>query len=169
MLAALCVLIVISIAGAAAEKPAAAAIDAKTTHVDTWLALGPFPAPLPAFAAGEKQKFGAAKLLAYDEIPLSSMKPVENAAQALLFGAKASWRSAAADTNGVSIPVGGATPAIAYLAAYVEVPRWTKISVNARSSEPFAITIDGVEVVKDEKAARLKDRASASTGAVLKA
>jgi dipeptidyl aminopeptidase/acylaminoacyl peptidase len=161
ILAAVCVLIVISTATiAAAEKPAAAAIDEKAAQIDTWLVLGPFPAPLPAFAAGEKQKFGAAKLLSYEEIPLSAMKPVEGAAQALLFGAKAFWRSAAADTNGVSIPVGGETPAIAYLAAYVEVPRWTKVSVSARSSDPFEITIDGVEIVKNEKAAGLKDRKS---------
>ncbi len=88
------------------------------------------------------------------------MKPVEGAAQALLFGAKAAWRSAAADTNGVSIPVGGEAPAIAYLAAYVEVPRWTKLSVSARSSDAFAVTIDGAEIVKSEKTAGLAEKKS---------
>ncbi len=155
----ICALMILSIAGVAAEKPAAAP-DAKAAHIDAWLMLGPFPSPAPAFIAGEKQKFGAAKLLSYGEIPQSAMKPVEGAAQALLFGAKAAWRRAAADTNGVSIPVGGDEPAIAYLAAYVEVPRWTKISVKARSSDPFAVTIDGAEIVKSEKAAGLAEKKS---------
>ena len=35
-----------------------------------------------------------------------------------------------------------------------------KISVSARSSDPFAITIDGAEIVKSEKAAGLKDKKS---------
>ncbi len=146
-------------AAAAAEKPAAAA-GAKTVRVESWLVLGPFPAPLPAFAAGTDAKAGAAKLLSYEEIRLAAMKPVEGAAQALLYGSKAFWRSAAADTNGVSIAVGGETPAIAYLAAYVEVPRWTKLSVSARSSDAFAVTIDGAEIAKSDKAAGLAEKKS---------
>jgi dipeptidyl aminopeptidase/acylaminoacyl peptidase len=161
ILAAVGVMIVVSIASAvAAEKPAAAALDAKAAHIDGWLVLGPFPAPLPAFASAKERKSDAAKLLSSEEIPLSAMKPSEGAAQSLIFRAKASWQRAAADTNGVSIPVGGRTPAIAYLAAYVDAPRWMKITVKARSSDAFAITIDDVEIATCDKAAGLKETKS---------
>jgi dipeptidyl aminopeptidase/acylaminoacyl peptidase len=149
VVALVCIIMILPIAG-----------DTAPVHVDRWLVLGPFPAPLPAFAAGNDSKAGAAKLLAYEEIRLSAMKPVEGAAQALLYGSKALWRNAAADSNGVSIPVGGETPAIAYLAAYVEVPRWTKLSVSARSSDAFAVVVDGAEIVKSDKPAGLAGKKS---------
>jgi dipeptidyl aminopeptidase/acylaminoacyl peptidase len=157
----LCMIALFSTAGVSAEKQAAApAAGAKPARIETWLMLGPFPSPPPAFAGVEKRKSGAGDLLSYEEIRLSEMRPVEGAAQMLLYGSKAVWNSVAADTNGVSIPVGGETPAIAYLAAYIDVPEWTKISVSARSSDAFAITIDGAAIVKSDKAAGLADKKS---------
>jgi dipeptidyl aminopeptidase/acylaminoacyl peptidase len=153
-------LIALSTASAAAEKAAAPAAGAKPARIEAWLVLGPFPSPPPAFAGGEKQKSGAGDLLSYEEIRLSEMRPVDGAAQMLLYGSKAAWRSVAADTNGVAIPVGGETPAIAYLAAYIDVPRWTKISVSARSSDAFAVTIDGAAIAKSDKAAGLAEKKS---------
>ena len=156
ILGAACVLAILSAAcgGVRAQASNAAA------HIDRWLVLGPFPAPLPAFAAEAGEPYTASKLLSYEETQLTGVLPVEGSIHPLLLGAKASWTLATADTNGVVLAAGAGEPAIAYLAAYVEVPRWTKISVSARSSDAFRATIDGVEVAKCDKGERFKDAKS---------
>jgi len=156
VLIAACVLMILSTACAGARAQASNA----AVHIDRWLLLGPFPAPLPAFAAESREKYGASKLLSYEETPLAGLRPVEGAVHTLLLGEKAAWMGAAADTNGVVIAVGTGGPAIAYLASYVEVPRWTKIGVSARSSAAFSITIDGVEIMKNERGGLFKERKS---------
>jgi dipeptidyl aminopeptidase/acylaminoacyl peptidase len=120
-------------------------------RVDRWLVLGPFPAPLPAFAAEGAEAYGTSKVLSYEETQLAGLRPAEGSIYPLLLGAKASWAPQTADTNGVVLTAGAGNPEIAYLAAYVEVPMWMKISVSARSSDAFKIMIDGAEVVKTER------------------
>jgi dipeptidyl aminopeptidase/acylaminoacyl peptidase len=170
VLIAACFLMILSTAcagaraqGSTAQRGAAAlaAPDEKpAVHVERWLLLGPFPAPLPAFAAESGERYGSSKLLSYEETPLAGLRPVEGAARALLLGEKAAWIGAAADTNGVVIAVDSGASAIAYLASYVEVPRWTKIGVSARSSAAFSITIDGLEIMKNERGGLFKERKS---------
>jgi len=165
-----CILIAISInvavwaqalsSKAAAAAPQAAPAPAKSAHVDRWLVLGPFLSPLPAFAAENKDKYGASQLLSYEEIPIARMRPAEGRAQNMLVGASASWKGVAADTNGVSLARDPKQPEIAYLAAYVEVPRWTKIGASVRSNAAFSLTVDGVDVVKSDKGTSFKDKKS---------
>jgi dipeptidyl aminopeptidase/acylaminoacyl peptidase len=132
--------------GGAASGPAALAV-----HVDRWLLLGPFQSPIPAFTAEDRDTFGAANLLSYEEIPLAGLAPADGASSTLLLDEKGIWKSAPADTGGLDLAPDTREPAIAYLAAYVEVPRWMKTSVSIRSSAPFRAWIDGIEIVKNDK------------------
>ena len=141
-------------------KPSAAPAGEKSAHVDRWLVLGPFPAPLPAFNTEARDKYGASQILSYEEMPLARMKPADGRAQTMLLGASAAWKSVAADTNGVSLARDPKQPEIAYLAAYVEIPRWTKIGVSVRSNAAFSMTVDGADVVKSDKGAAFKDKKS---------
>jgi dipeptidyl aminopeptidase/acylaminoacyl peptidase/thiol-disulfide isomerase/thioredoxin len=50
-------------------------------------------------------------------------------------------------------------PGVAYLAAYVEVPRWMKVGVEARSTNPFALTIDGSSVTSQKGTSKMDDDA----------
>lgn len=152
-----CALIALSIATAA---PSAAPAPAKSVHVDRWLVLGPFPAPLPAFNAEAKDKYGVSQILSYEEIPLARMRPADGRAKTMLLSVGTLWKSVVADTNGVSLARDPKQPEIAYLAAYIEVPRWTKIGVSVRSNAAFSLTVDGADVVKSDKGAAFKDKKS---------
>jgi len=164
--AALFFIMILSMAAACAgaqagqDAQAAAADRNARVHVDRWLLLGPFGSPLPAFGAEGKKGSNVSALLSYEELPIDKMKPAEGAAQALFPGAPAVWRGVPADTNGVLLPAAGGEPRIAYLATYFEIPRWAKVSVSARSSAPFSITIDGADVVKRDAAGGFKDKKS---------
>jgi dipeptidyl aminopeptidase/acylaminoacyl peptidase/thiol-disulfide isomerase/thioredoxin len=145
----------------AAVLPAPAAND--TVHVDRWLVLGPFQSPVPAFSTEDNEKYEASKLLSYEETPLETLAPVEGATRDLLLGSRVAWTSVSADSNGVRLPGDAEAPAIAYLAAYVEVPRWTKIGVSVRASDAFMMAIDGAEILKSEKSTGFKDAKSIET------
>ena len=144
----------------AKNTTAAGASAGRTVHVDRWLVLGPMATPLPAFGGEDKDPFGASKLLAYEEMPLGGIKPGEGDGLTYLLGRKAAWKSAAADTNGMVLAAGGKEPSIAYCAAYIEVPRWMKVSVTARTSDPFMVTLDGAEIVKSDKGGSFKEAKS---------
>jgi dipeptidyl aminopeptidase/acylaminoacyl peptidase len=144
----------------AEEAASAARAERPSVHVDRWLVLGPFPSPVPAFAAEDGEAYDASKLLSYEEMAIESMKPAEGGRRSLLLGSYAAWKAASADSNGVSLPRDPAEPAIAYLAAYIEVPRWMKVDVSVRASDAFMAAIDGAEVIKSPKAAGFAERKS---------
>jgi dipeptidyl aminopeptidase/acylaminoacyl peptidase len=144
----------------AKNTTAAAASAERTVHVDRWLLLGPVPTAIPAFSGEDKEAFGASKLLAYEEMQLSRIRPGEGDVVTYLLGQKAIWRSAAADTSGLVIAAAGKEPSIAYCAAYLEVPRWTKVRITARASEQYMITLDGAEIVKNDKGGSFRDAKS---------
>jgi len=151
LLAALCLTLggnVASQTGGAQPAAAAVAKDRTTVHVGEWLRLGPLPCPAPAFSSEGREKYDSTKLLAYDELSTEKMKPAAGKAETLPYGAPAVWRTVTCDTSGAGLPVDAKEPAVAYLAAYVEVPRWMKIGVEARSSAAFELLIDNAEVAK---------------------
>lgn len=146
---------------AAPNKPVAAAMD-------RWLVLGPFASPVPAFGAEEKEPYGASRFLSYEEIPLVSLKPAAGAVQATILGRALAWTTVAADTGGAPLAAPPGTPAIAYLAAWVEAPRWMKVKVSARSTSPFRLLVDGAEIAKgDGGAAEKSGEAKLEPGAHL--
>jgi len=135
---------------ASSQEKQAVAADTAAVRVVRWLVLGPIGAPAPAFGGEDAKKPGAASLLADEEMPLASLEPAEGRSRALLFGKTAVWRAVAADTNGAAAGAAGDAPAVAYFAAYVDVPRWMKVKVSVRGTSPFRATIDGAEVLKSE-------------------
>jgi dipeptidyl aminopeptidase/acylaminoacyl peptidase len=121
-------------------------------HVEKWLVLGPIDSPLPAFNDEYKDnKIGAGELLEYTHIPIRDLKPARGLSIDLL-GGVATWDEVASqDTAGVQLSTTDKWPTVAYLAAYVDVPRWMKIDLAARCTHPFEIFIDGESVLKRKK------------------
>ncbi len=131
----------------AREAPAGTA-DSASIRVERWLVLGPIPFVPPVFGAEGGAKPDAAALLAGEDIPLASLEPAAGGSHALLFGKTAAWRAVDCDTNGAEAGPAGAAPAVAYLAAYVEAPRWMKVKVSARGTGALRLSIDGAEILK---------------------
>lgn len=131
--------------------------------VEEWLVLGPIDVPLPAFNNEGDSKAGAPELLAYRHLALESIAPKPGASVALIGGRQAEWSSASAGTSGVVLDTGGEQPAVCYLAAYVEVPRWMQVDVEARSNHPFELFIGRESVAKQSKADKKEDAKASGT------
>lgn len=125
--------------------------------VENWLLFGPIPAPPPAFADDEELKKAAEDLLSYKHIDLAGATPVEGEKISVIGGHDAVWTVLRADTGGAVLAMDGTMPRIAYLAAYVEAPRWMKVDIEARGTNAFELTIDGASVLKQTGKAKMKD------------
>jgi dipeptidyl aminopeptidase/acylaminoacyl peptidase/thiol-disulfide isomerase/thioredoxin len=126
-------------------------------RVDEWLILGPVRTPLPAFNDEGEGEIGPAELLEYEHVPLKDLRPIRGASVELIGGGDAVWSEASSGTSGVSIAADTSTASIAYLAAYIEVPRWMKVDVEARCTNPFELTIGTGSVVSQKGGAEIDD------------
>jgi dipeptidyl aminopeptidase/acylaminoacyl peptidase len=135
----------------AAVADTAAKVEGPVIHVDRWLLLGPVGVPPPAFQSEGVEKLGASKLLGYEETALGAIKPAEGDGLPCLLDRTVTWKKAAADTGGVSMTPAAGGPSIAYCAVYVDAPRWMKTGITARSTDPFSVSVDGVQVMKIER------------------
>jgi len=125
--------------------------DKRFMRITEWLVLGPVPVPLPAFHDESKSKFDASWLLGYDHLEADGLIPAEDGVEGVPGFGETAWSIAFADTGGVPLSHEGSAPGVAWLAAWVEVPRWMKIDLEADSSDPFEIFIDGSSVIKSSK------------------
>jgi dipeptidyl aminopeptidase/acylaminoacyl peptidase len=137
------------------EKPIASVktekAEAAKIHIDQWLRLGPIKSQFPAFNDEENKDNDAAFLLSFKDIDISRLSPsLETPVNT--FEGSASWTIVSADTLGALIEGLADMPSTSYLAAYIELPRWMKIEVEAASTDLFELFIDGVSLVKSEKA-----------------
>jgi len=126
-------------------------------RVDEWLVLGPVRTPLPAFSDEGEEETGPAELLEYEHVCLEDLRPIRGESVDLIGGGDAVWSEAFAGTSGVSIAADTSTAAIAYLAAYIDVPRWMKVNVEARCTNPFELTIGMGSVVSQKEGAEIDD------------
>jgi dipeptidyl aminopeptidase/acylaminoacyl peptidase/thiol-disulfide isomerase/thioredoxin len=137
----------------AAEKPDSTGemTDGRFARITDWLVLGPVPVPLPAFRDESKDKFDASWLLSYQHLDISRLDPIPGGIEGVPGFGDAAWRAGSADTAGIMLEREGAIPNVAWLAAWIEVPRWMKIDIEAGSSDPFELFIDGKSVIKSVK------------------
>lgn len=140
-----------------AEAPAAAKVP-----VGRWLVLGPISVPLPAFNDEGPQKTGAAELLEYGHVPILDLVP-EEGTRVPTFGGSTVWVEAASDSDGVLLRAAETHPCVAYLAAYLEAPRWMKVDIEVHSTRPAELFIDGASRLKQKDARKQGDEKKAET------
>ncbi len=146
----------------AAEEPSSKSSESEEPardmiNVVDWLVLGPIAAPLPAYNDEGESKVGAEELLGYRHLPLEKLKPRAGSKVSLIGGGEASWKSARTEGGGVAIEADTTMPWVAYLAAYVEVPRWMKIDLEAGHTHAFELTVDGSSAIKESGGAKMED------------
>lgn len=141
--------------------PSARADDAPAkTPVGEWLLLGPVDSPFPAFASeGDKPKPG--DLLAYPQLDPEDLTPVAGRKVAAGGGKTIEWKRVTAKDDAVRLESRD-EPAVAWLGAYVSVPRWLKIDIEATASQAFELWVDGKSIVKRDKPGDDKKSGSAS-------
>ncbi len=132
--------------------------------VEKWLLLGPVPAPLPAFNDEGEAKVGPADLLEYEHVPVRALTPEAGASVALLGKSSGAWVTASADTGGALIPAVGKLAAVAYLATYVEVPRWMKADIDLRATQPAELFVDGSSLIKQKTPQKANTEGAKKTG-----
>jgi dipeptidyl aminopeptidase/acylaminoacyl peptidase len=118
--------------------------------VASWLVLGPIPTPVPAFAGESQGKSDPADLLEYEHLRIRDLKPAPGATVPSFGGDRFTWTATTSDTSGIAFPQAEPRGAVAYAAAYVEVPRWTKVEIESRSTHPVELFVDGVSLFKQK-------------------
>jgi len=154
-----------AVAITAAEEEKGDEPEKNQIHVEQWLLLGPFESPFPALNdEDDDKKMKEGDLLGYTHVPIRDIAPIKGKTVGLTAGERMVWNQVTArDTTGVSIPVGETTPSVAYLAAWVDVPRWMNVDVKVRATHPFELFIDGESVVKRKGGGKMAKEKSGDT------
>ncbi len=133
-----------------------------TKNINEWLQLGPLDMPLPAL---HNEKFDLKALLKFQAVDIQQWQPKN--------GATISWHSEkaltwnAAKSNGEMEATLNSeknkTPQITYLAAYLEVTRWTKAELEVRSPHLLAVFLDGGRIATKETSEQEAEEAKTAT------
>ncbi len=116
--------------------------------ITSWLVLGPFPTPLPAFHDDGKKGYPLDELLDFEEMDTSQFKPKAGARFSLHDGVTAQWKKVDAGKRGIQFNQNPDAPSTAYLGVYVEVTRWTTARITVVSPQLFQVYVDGNKVTK---------------------
>jgi hypothetical protein len=109
---------------------------ASTVTVSRWLVLGPAPDPLPLHGREKPGAFGIADLLDAARFAATPWRPVEGETVSW-FGRDLVWTARTAGEDGtVALDSPEAGPASAWLAVYVNVPRWQSGDVELLGTHP---------------------------------
>lgn len=133
------------------------------TAVAAWLQLGPVAVPWPAFHDEGAKPFGATELLSTPMLDLEGLWPAAGDAVAWAAGTTLTWRA-----TGPSLELAGdgSTPAVAYLATYLESDRFVEAKISLETAHLAEVYLDGVSVAKrDKTAAGSASKASGDTAA----
>ncbi len=114
----------------------------KEQPITSWLSLGPFPTPLPAFHEDKKKDFTTEDLMRFEEFDISKLNPKLGSSIKWHDGTPARWEAVQGGEKGISLAGNPATPSTAYLGVYIDVSRWTKAKVTVTSPQLFQIYLD---------------------------
>lgn len=139
------------------EKPVSRSIP-----ISQWLVAGPIPALLPIYPTEKNIKgetFDLADQLAFDHADVHSWRPVDGASLSWDGTSTYQWLAMDADTHGVVIHSGGEKnqPEMMYLAAYIDVRKFTKATLKISGFHLFRVLVDDKWVVQKKKADQPKD------------
>jgi dipeptidyl aminopeptidase/acylaminoacyl peptidase len=128
-------------------SPSAAAQEEETIPsripIKTWLMMGPFTTPLPAFHADANNGFAVKDLLDFGELDQSRLAPRLGGSLVWRDGRKAIWQQLGAIDSGVLLADNKTLPSIAYLAVYLESDRYTQAKLHIQSTQLYAAYLDG--------------------------
>jgi dipeptidyl aminopeptidase/acylaminoacyl peptidase len=113
------------------------------TPITSWLLLGPFPAPLPAFHDSAQKGFHIENLLEFNEMDFLKLQPKAEKSFTWHDGSQALWRTVEASDKEIKIKANSPGPAVAYLAAYIDARRYTRGKIHVTSPQPFQFYLDG--------------------------
>ena len=136
------------------QEPQAGTI---TATIDSWLVLGPFKSPLPAFHDAKENVFGVDDLLKFHEIDIAILKPRMGSSLSWHSGQKPQWKEINAVDNILTIAADKTQPATAYLGIYLDVHRWTKAKLALDTPQTLQIFVDGAVAATKAKADKTEE------------
>lgn len=111
--------------------------------IKSWLLLGPFQTPMPAFFADESNGFSTKDLLDFAELNYSRLAPHIGSSLVWRDGRKAIWQQLDSLDSGVTLADSKNTPSIAYMALYLEAGRYTQAKLHIESPQLYSVYLDG--------------------------
>ncbi len=115
----------------------------KEISISSWLKLGPFSTPLPAFHDSKNNEFDLEDFLRFNEVDIKKMKPQVDGTFTWHDGTTAVWQTIQARDQEIKVDYDSEGPATAYLAAYIDTEKFTKGQILIASRQPFRVYLDG--------------------------
>lgn len=144
-------LLAVGVSGAAeAREPAGsdAEVPPDTVSVASWLVLGPVATPPPAFHDADERGFDAADLLAASTLEIEVPWPEAGATVPGPDGDPLRWSERSPASGDVRLDRPRSDLGQAWLAAYVEVDRFTDAELVVETGAPVRVSLDGEQVAE---------------------
>ena len=111
--------------------------------VASWLLLGPFHAPLPAFHDSNDKSFKIEDLLLFNEFDFQQLSPRVGDSFTWHDGSVTPWQIIGNGKGEIQIETDSEDPSLAYLATYINTKRYIRGKLHVSSLQPFRIYLDG--------------------------
>ncbi|MFC2160026.1 prolyl oligopeptidase family serine peptidase [Acidobacteriota bacterium] len=121
-------------------------IASKQISISSWLKLGPFSTPLPAFFDSKNNEFDIEDFLRFNEVDIQHMKPQIDGTYTWHDGSTAEWESIQARDQDIIMDYDTDGPASTYLAAYIDTEIFINGQISIASLQPFIVYLDGREI-----------------------